>query len=92
VRVIAGEIEVETEDEALIDCDPEKELVLVRKRLDSELQGLGDGLELSDGEALSERLPEGDEVVVILVLAVCVFVGIFEIDSVDVPVYVEAAD
>ena len=54
MRVIAGEIEVETEDEALIDGDPEKELVLVRKRLDSELQGLGDGLELSDGEALSE--------------------------------------
>ena len=80
------------EYDGLPEGEPDNELVFVRKRLDSELQGLGDELELSDEEALSERLPEGDEVVVILDLAVCVFVGIFEIERVDVPVDVDAAD
>lgn len=78
--------------EGLPDGEPVNELVLVRKRLDSELQGLGDGDEDSDGEAESEWLPEDDEVVVILDLAVCVFVGASETDKVDVPVDVEWDD
>lgn len=32
----------------------------MRKRLDSELQGLGDGEKESDGDEDVERLPDGD--------------------------------
>lgn len=78
--------------EGLPDGEPDNELVLVRNRLDSELHGLGDGEKESDGEAEVERLPDDDEVVVILDLAVCVFVGWSETDKVDVPVRVESDD
>ena len=80
------------ENDGLPEGEPDNELVLVRKRLDSELQGLGDVEKESDGDEDVERLPDGDWLADELDLAVCVFVGIFEIDNVDVPVCVEPAD
>ena len=56
------ETDNESEGEAEDECegDPEYELVFVRKRLDSELHGLGDALGDKLGDILSERLPDGE--------------------------------
>ena len=64
--VLDGGTDSVGDKEGLPEGEPVNELVLVRNRLDSELHGLGDGEKESDGEAEVERLPDDDEVVVIL--------------------------
>jgi len=79
--VLEADTESDTEAEAECEGDPEYELVFVRNRLDSELQGLGDRLGVSLGDMLSERLPEAELLADAVCIAVLVLVAIFDTDK-----------